>query len=178
VLVGRGLGSLRNGTASDATAAEAACPVTPITTLHPTNLNFPIGGVALLIGVPVAVATALYITELCPRRVRQPLTITASGDKIVIGYGQQATAQALTGGGGTLGDDPTYKQATGALGGSGVSGYFSLSKIFGLADALGALHDPGYVQARPYLNHLSYAVLGSASKGDFSTSKVIVGVKP
>src|SRR3954452_6946652 len=31
--------------------------------------------VALLIGVPVAVATALYVTELCPRRVRQPLTI-------------------------------------------------------------------------------------------------------
>ena len=32
-------------------------------------------GVALLIGVPVAVATALYITELCPRRLRSPLTI-------------------------------------------------------------------------------------------------------
>src|SRR3954447_8760387 len=32
--------------------------------------------VALLIGVPVAVATALYITELSPRRVRAPLTIT------------------------------------------------------------------------------------------------------
>ena len=31
--------------------------------------------IALLIGVPVAIATALYITELCPRRVRQPLTI-------------------------------------------------------------------------------------------------------
>jgi phosphate ABC transporter permease protein PstC len=31
--------------------------------------------VALLIGVPVAVATALYITELCPRRLRGPLTI-------------------------------------------------------------------------------------------------------
>jgi phosphate ABC transporter permease protein PstC len=31
--------------------------------------------VALLIGVPVAVATALYVTELCPRRVRQPLTV-------------------------------------------------------------------------------------------------------
>src|SRR2546421_1746193 len=29
---------------------------------------------ALVIGVPVAVATALYITELCPRRVRAPLT--------------------------------------------------------------------------------------------------------
>ena len=28
-----------------------------------------------MIGVPVAIATALYLTELCPRRARQPLTI-------------------------------------------------------------------------------------------------------
>src|SRR6476469_222051 len=32
--------------------------------------------VALLIGVPVAVATALFVTELCPRRLRSPLTVT------------------------------------------------------------------------------------------------------
>ena len=31
--------------------------------------------VALLIGVPVAVAAALYVTELCPRRLRAPLTV-------------------------------------------------------------------------------------------------------
>jgi phosphate ABC transporter permease protein PstC len=31
--------------------------------------------IALLIGVPVAVATALYLTELCPRRIRSPLTV-------------------------------------------------------------------------------------------------------
>ncbi len=30
---------------------------------------------ALIIGVPVAVATALYITELCPRALRTPVTI-------------------------------------------------------------------------------------------------------
>jgi phosphate ABC transporter permease protein PstC len=30
-------------------------------------------GLALLIGVPIAVASALYITELCPRRARAPL---------------------------------------------------------------------------------------------------------
>jgi phosphate ABC transporter permease protein PstC len=32
-------------------------------------------GVALVIGVPVAVATALYLTELSPRRLRGPLTV-------------------------------------------------------------------------------------------------------
>ncbi|MCW2966969.1 MAG: pstC, partial [Solirubrobacteraceae bacterium] len=32
-------------------------------------------GIALIIGVPVAVATALFLTELCPRRLRSPLTL-------------------------------------------------------------------------------------------------------
>src|SRR3954447_22881036 len=32
-------------------------------------------GVALCIGVPVAVAPALYLTELCPRRLRGPLAV-------------------------------------------------------------------------------------------------------
>src|SRR5919206_2269371 len=32
-------------------------------------------GLALLIGVPIAVATAIYATELCPRAARGPLTI-------------------------------------------------------------------------------------------------------
>jgi phosphate ABC transporter permease protein PstC len=31
--------------------------------------------IALLIGVPIAVATALFVTELCPRRLRSPLTV-------------------------------------------------------------------------------------------------------
>src|SRR3954469_12728455 len=31
--------------------------------------------IALVLGVPVALATALYVSELCPLRVRQPLTI-------------------------------------------------------------------------------------------------------
>jgi phosphate ABC transporter permease protein PstC len=31
--------------------------------------------IALVIGVPVAVATALYLTELCPRRLRSSLTV-------------------------------------------------------------------------------------------------------
>ena len=33
-------------------------------------------GIALCIGVPVAVAAALYVSELCPPRLRGPLTVT------------------------------------------------------------------------------------------------------
>jgi len=32
-------------------------------------------GLALIVGVPVAVATALYVTELSPRRIRGPVTV-------------------------------------------------------------------------------------------------------
>lgn len=32
-------------------------------------------GIALVIGVPIAVASALYVTELCPQRARGPLTV-------------------------------------------------------------------------------------------------------
>ena len=31
--------------------------------------------IALLVGVPIAVAAALFLTELCPRRLRSPLTV-------------------------------------------------------------------------------------------------------
>ncbi|MGI8920886.1 MAG: phosphate ABC transporter permease subunit PstC [Solirubrobacteraceae bacterium] len=44
---------------------------------------------ALLIGVPIAIATALFISELCPRRMRIPLTVlvdlTAAVPSVVFG---------------------------------------------------------------------------------------------
>ena len=55
---------------------------------------------ALIIGVPVAIATALYITELAPARIRQPLTITvellAAVPSVVYGlWGIQVLAPKL-----------------------------------------------------------------------------------
>jgi hypothetical protein len=107
---------------------------------------------------------------------RQPLIVTTENGKIAIGYGEQATEQALSGGGATLAGDATFKQAVGALAGTGVSGYVSLPKVFQLADSLGSLSDPDYRQARPYLEHLSYLIFGSGEQGDTQSSKVIVGV--
>src|SRR3954447_11058717 len=56
--------------------------------------------IALLIGVPVAIATALYLTELAPDRVRAPLTITvellAAVPSVVYGlWGIQVLAPKL-----------------------------------------------------------------------------------
>src|SRR3954453_7075457 len=56
--------------------------------------------IALVIGVPVAIATALYVTELAPNRVRAPLTITvellAAVPSVVYGlWGIQVLAPKL-----------------------------------------------------------------------------------
>jgi len=56
--------------------------------------------IALLIGVPVAIAAALYLTELAPNRVRAPLTITvellAAVPSVVYGlWGIQVLAPKL-----------------------------------------------------------------------------------
>jgi phosphate ABC transporter permease protein PstC len=56
--------------------------------------------IALLIGVPVAIAAALYLTELAPKRVRAPLTITvellAAVPSVVYGlWGIQVLAPKL-----------------------------------------------------------------------------------
>jgi phosphate ABC transporter permease protein PstC len=55
-------------------------------------------GIALLIGVPIAIATALYVTELAPTRVRQPLVITVELLSVVYGlWAIQVLAPRLQG---------------------------------------------------------------------------------
>jgi len=171
------LGVFVEGT--DKASLQGAGVITSHSSSNVKNLIGILSSLATASGQPgisrAQVGNGFRVTD--PQQIgRQSLTVTSSGAKIVIGYGDQATKQALSSGGGTLADDPTYKQAVAALGGNGLSGFVSLAKVFQLADALGAIRDPGYQQARPYLNRLSYAAIGSGKSGDFSTSKVIVGV--
>jgi hypothetical protein len=109
----------------------------------------------------------------------QPGVVLTAGDRIAIGYGEDATAQALTTNGkDTLAGDSTYSKATGALGGDvELSGYLSITPILQLAESLGAGSDSGYRTAKPYLQRFSYLVFGSGKDGDFATSKVVVGVQ-
>ncbi|MDQ6746229.1 MAG: phosphate ABC transporter permease subunit PstC [Actinomycetota bacterium] len=61
-----------NQGAACATAANAGCTFGAGALVIGTLIT---SVIALVIGVPVAIATALYLTELCPRRARGPLTM-------------------------------------------------------------------------------------------------------
>jgi phosphate ABC transporter permease protein PstC len=54
------------------TATNAGCSFGALALVLGTLIT---SAIALIIGVPVAVATALFLTELCPRRARTPLSI-------------------------------------------------------------------------------------------------------
>ncbi|MDP9277760.1 MAG: DUF3352 domain-containing protein, partial [Actinomycetota bacterium] len=156
------LGIFAEGT--DKASLQGAGVITSKSSSNVKNLIGIVSGLATASGQPgvsrAQVGTGFRVTD--PQQIgRQSLTVTSSGAKIVIGYGDQATRQALSSGGSTLAEDPTYKQAVAALGGNGLSGFVSLAKVFQLADALGAIRDPGYQQARPYLDKLNYAAIGS-----------------
>jgi phosphate ABC transporter permease protein PstC len=58
--------------AACATASDAGCTFGAWALILGTLIT---SAIALVIGVPVAVATALYLTELCPRRARAPLSM-------------------------------------------------------------------------------------------------------
>jgi hypothetical protein len=112
--------------------------------------------------------------ELGPKALR----LIASGDRVVLGYGAEATQRALRGGGQTLSGSEQYRRATGALGeGVELTGFVSIGPILELADALGATEDSDYAEVRPYLARLSYLVFGSGTEGDEAVTRIVVGLQ-
>ena len=112
--------------------------------------------------------------ELGPK----PLQLVAKGDRVVLGYGTEATQQALDGGGQPLSGTQAYQQATGALSDAvELTGFLSIDPVLELAEALGATSDSEYAEARPYLRRLSYLVFGSGSEGDRASTEVVLGLR-
>ncbi len=106
----------------------------------------------------------------------RPVEIAQQGDKIVIGYGA-GSAEASLAPAKTLSDSPTYSAAHGQISSLGTDLFVDLKSVFALAESSGAKSDPGYAQAKPYLDALSYVVTGSGSSGDQAEFKAILGLK-
>jgi hypothetical protein len=105
-----------------------------------------------------------------------PIELAQQGDKLVVGYGANSAEQTLTPTQ-KLADAPTFTTAHGQVSSLGTDLFLDFPSVFALAESSGAKSDPGYAQAKPYLDALSYLVTGSGSSGDKAEFKAVVGLK-
>jgi hypothetical protein len=111
-----------------------------------------------------------------PTEIPQPVEIAQQGDKLVIGYGANSVAQSLAPGQ-TLADSPTFSSARGQVADLGTDLFLDFPAVFRLAESEGAKSDPGYLEAKPYIDALSYLVSGSGSRGDQAEVKAVLGLE-
>jgi hypothetical protein len=107
----------------------------------------------------------------------KPLVIATNGKRLAVAYGLPAATKAFAEAGGTLADDPVYKEAVASLGGTPISGFAAGPAALRLASGLISTKDrEGFEEARPYLSKITYLALGSESSDKVGKAKLIVGV--
>jgi hypothetical protein len=109
----------------------------------------------------------------------KPLVVGAKGERIAVAYGLPAAKRALDpSSGNTLADDPTYKEAVSALGGTPVTGFADGPAALEVASSLiaGSDDEADFVEAKPYLAKIAWLAIGSSSSGDLATAKLIAGI--
>jgi hypothetical protein len=111
-----------------------------------------------------------------PSVAPRPVEIAQQGDKLVVGYGPNSAEQTLTPAQ-KLADAPAFTTAHGQVSSLGTDLFLDFPSVFTLAESSGAKSDPGYQQAKPYLDALSYLVTGSGSKDDQAEFKAVLGLK-
>ncbi|HEX5594211.1 MAG TPA: DUF3352 domain-containing protein [Solirubrobacterales bacterium] len=112
-----------------------------------------------------------------PELGRQPVVVAAKGDRIVIGYGLASALSAFEESNKTLADNPAFKEAESALGGTPVTAFVDGAAALNLAQAMVPAGEEEFEEAEQYLRKIDYMALGSEASGDLATAKLIVGVK-
>jgi hypothetical protein len=102
--------------------------------------------------------------------------IALQGDKLVIGYGANSAEQTLTPAQ-TLQSAPSFQHAESQVSSLGTDLFLSFPAVFQLAESGSAKKSPGFAQAKPYLDALSYLVSGSGTKGDKTELQAVLGLK-
>jgi hypothetical protein len=137
----------------------------------------------LLRSVQVQGVTALKggnsgFTVRSPELGDKPLVVAAKKGRVAIGYGVPPTLLALKQASGkTLSDNPTYKEAVSALGGTPIGGFVDGPAALKLAEALVPKSDQGFREAKRFLKSIAYLAIGTGTEGELATAKVIVGLK-
>jgi hypothetical protein len=111
-----------------------------------------------------------------PELGRQPVVVAAKGSRIVIGYGLASALSAFGESGKTLADNPAFKEAESALGGTPIAAFVDGHSALTLASAMVPPGEDGFREAKKYLSKIDYVAIGSEASGDLATAKLIVGV--
>ena len=111
-----------------------------------------------------------------PGLAPQAVEIAQQNDKLVIGYGANSAARTLAPAD-TLADTPGFSAARGQVSDLGTDFFLSFPAVFQLAESTGADSDPGYREAKPYIDALRYLVSGSGEEGDQTEVKAVLGLK-
>ena len=109
----------------------------------------------------------------------QPIQVVQQDNRIIAGYGGGIVGEIINSSGKTSGltGTPGFKAAEEAVGSLGVDAYLSFQPIFELAENLGADDDPGFQNAKRYLNSLDFLAVGSGNEGDRALLRLVVGLK-
>ncbi|MBS1879043.1 MAG: DUF3352 domain-containing protein [Actinobacteria bacterium] len=112
-----------------------------------------------------------------PELGSKPLVVAAGGSKIAISYGPKPATAALSGKAGTLADDPTFKAAQEALGGTPISAFVNGRSAVQLIETLTSpLEQAELMEAKPYLDKLGYVAVGGSSSDHSTTAKIVAGL--
>jgi hypothetical protein len=107
----------------------------------------------------------------------QPVEIAQQGNKLVIGYGA-GSAQKTLSPASTIDSSPTFTKAKGQVSSLGTDFFLSFPDVFRLVESNGgAKKNPGFAQAKPYLDALDYLVEGSGTESDKTEVKAVLGLK-
>jgi hypothetical protein len=106
----------------------------------------------------------------------KPIEIAQQGDKLVIGYGANSAAQSLSPAS-KLGDSPTFSTAKAQVSSLGTDFFLDIPSVLAAVKSGSTKPSPEYLQAKPYLDALSYLVTGTGSHGDQAELKAVLGLK-
>ena len=110
--------------------------------------------------------------------LEQSVIVGAAGEKIVIAYGAKAAAQALRKQTKTLGTTADFEAAKAALGSSPINVFVDGGPALKLVQTLIPFDKrEAFDEAKPYLQKIAYAALGSEAKDGVTSAKLIIGVQ-
>ena len=107
--------------------------------------------------------------------IGKPVIIARTHDRVVLGFGEKATADAISPSS-KLGDSELYKQGKEALDGYDPTLLVSMPEVIKAVEASGPT-DPDWAKAKPYLEAFTVIASGGELSGDELKSRAVAGLK-